>query len=284
MWRRTLWAVLGLGMLACAGNGSEDGEVAGNSSPNGPSGPNTPSGPVSQDQFADELAVAVCGNLQDCCTEAGFGYDRSTCETTLGQVYRGVLAQALASEEYDPALAGNCVRQVGDAAGTCNFDQFGGESCAGIFSASAARRDSGADCGQSCESTGSGTTCFIDGDNPGECYREDGLYCDTVTFTCAPLIPNGDACTTSQGCEVGYCSDGVCVARLAEGEYCGFEDRACRNTLICEFASNTCAPKAAEGGDCVFDDDCASDNCGEAGICLAEGEGDDTFLTIACGG
>jgi len=277
---RPPFPVLVVGLLAVACSGGDDDDDASNTS----SGSR---GPVSGEDFVTELVSAMCGGLGGCCQQAGLSYNRADCETILGAVYGSLLDDAAAAPDFDEKLAGECIADVRADSGSCDFSNFGGSSCTGRFSSALGMsRMAGEACGQSCERTPSGTSCWIDGNDPGECYREDDLYCSTATSSCAPLVKNGEQCENSRACKNGYCESAVCVPRLPEGGDCGFDDAACQDGLLCDFSSGQCQPKGDIGSDCVFDDDCASDFCDRDGTCAEDDGGADAdmILAIACGG
>jgi hypothetical protein len=264
-----------LWLLGCSGGGSGDDSSSTKSGAKGP---------VSQGNFVSQLSQAMCGGISGCCQQAGFGYNRSNCETILNGLYGGVLQDVTSSADFDEQLAGDCIAQVRADSSSCNFTNFGGDSCATVFSSATANsRKRGEACGQSCVRSGSGTSCYVEGNDPGECYREDGLYCDSTTSQCARLVADGDQCSTSQACSTGYCVSTVCVPKLPKGSDCGFDDTACEDGLVCEFSSGQCMPKGKVGADCIFDGDCESDYCDTDGTC-AEGADNSQLLAIACGG
>lgn len=277
MWRPASWLGVGVLVFACAAESSDDDGHAG-----GPNGPNAsaPGGPIEAEDFPTVLATTVCGDLSGCCREADIGYDRGTCEITLRQLYGGVLKEALESDDYDPEQAADCLAALSDSVARCDFGRFGGEACARVFIVSPDERELGEECGQSCERTASGVTCYVGGTDEGECYREAGLYCDATSWTCAPLLADGQACFDSDECE-GHCSDGVCARRVGEGEHCS-DSRSCLDGLVCHLLTLSCAPPGQVGDSCWSSDECATGTCSEAGSCEEDSGG--SFLAVACGG
>lgn len=279
-------------VFGCSGKGGEDDDDVGanRGDDDDDTGSNDGPGagaarPVSAANFTEELSQAMCGGIGGCCDEAGLAYDRANCEVVLNAVYGSVLQEATTTDAFDEELAGDCVAQVRADSSSCNFANFGGDSCNTVFSAATAvKRQEGETCGQTCELAADGTSCFIYSNDPGECYREDGLYCDAVLGECARLVPDGEQCAESLDCETGFCSSTVCIPKLPEGADC-FDDRACEAGLRCEFSSGSCAPKAAAGEDCIFYEDCESNSCGVDGTCEEPGATDSAMLlALACGG
>jgi hypothetical protein len=278
-------------VVGCGGKSGEDDDVGANSGDdddgNDGDGPGAePSGPVSAANFTEELSQAMCGGIGGCCDEAGLAYDRANCEVVLNAVYGSVLQEATTTDAFDEELAGDCVAQVRADSSSCNFANFGGDSCNEVFSAATAvKRQEGEACGQSCELAADGRSCFVHSNDPGECYREDGLYCDAAIGECARLVPDGEQCAESLDCETGFCSSTVCIPKLPRGADCAFDDRACESGLRCDFSSGSCAPKVAAGGDCLYYEDCESNSCGADGTCEEPGAGDSAMLlALACGG
>lgn len=102
-----------------------------------------------------------------------------------------------------PARQGQCFTNDGlsCANGTCEATpELGdpctlGEQCTGGYCSSET---------ETCTApVGEGETCVSDD------WCEAGLYCDAQS--CAPLSPDGAACTVSQECASGFCEEGSCV-------------------------------------------------------------------------
>ena len=106
--------------------------------------------------------------------------------------------------------------------------------------------------GDTCGSTCYANLCLgVPGHPSGgaRCHRDDGVYCDSDTFECTPLIavgvggckgemnpcadggycaqdeclpqkPLAQPCGNDEECLAGYCSAGLCVADKANGESC----------------------------------------------------------------
>ncbi len=87
------------------------------------------------------------------------------------------------------------------------------------------------------------------------------------TGTCQRRAADGTACSDHSQCESGYCPSsetgegGACASKLANGEPC-FEPNACSSGR-CDFSVDppACAEASPEGGDCLFAEDCASNDC-----------------------
>jgi hypothetical protein len=59
-----------------------------------------------------------------------------------------------------------------------------------------------------------GGTCVANVPAGGKCGRSDDClaadYCDTSTFSCAPILANGSACGEDRDCAGGQCNVGLC--------------------------------------------------------------------------
>jgi hypothetical protein len=87
-----------------------------------------------------------------------------------------------------------------------------------------------------------GTTYSTTDPNPSLVYCDsaDHLYC-SVTRTCAPFVPVGSACQTTQECGPDAYCDVTCLARKPAGSPCsGVHD--CQGAQSCN--SGVCGPLA----------------------------------------
>lgn len=100
------------------------------------------------------------------------------------------------------------------------------------------------------------------------CFANDGLQCGPSGF-CEPLVPLGDACTSSIQCEgTSNCSDeGVCVPGQREGRVCDLRFD-CAEGLTCG-PDRRCRPSLGEGEDCGGD--FGRQPCGENLVCARSG-------------
>ena len=97
---------------------------------------------------------------------------------------------------------------------------------------------------------------------------------------CSPFVAtlaDGAACAWDEQCPSGYCSEQVCAAKPAQGDFCPVG--VCADGLFCDsFGDATCKPQLADGADCTFDTDCGSGYCnwdigtGDTGICSIAAE------------
>ncbi|TNF37569.1 MAG: hypothetical protein EP329_02795, partial [Deltaproteobacteria bacterium] len=62
---------------------------------------------------------------------------------------------------------------------------------------------------------------------PGCCVEHTdcplGEYCPTGVNTCAPQLPDGEACEEDAACLGGVCVDGLCCTPSCDGKACGFD-------------------------------------------------------------
>jgi hypothetical protein len=123
-----------------------------------------------------------------------------------------------------------CAAPPGGNAG-CEADVDDVDRCVQMI-----RGRAGEDCAWTCTESSSNVVCFHDRFETsfveGECYTNDGLYCDGVCKTQASI---GEACTQSEGCQEGaYCHPELwtCETRSDAGEHCSTWD-ACAEGLYC---------------------------------------------------
>ncbi len=234
--------------------------------------------PVSQADFTDRAAAAICDNIGACCASAGFALDRTGCEAFV----RGSLDWDDPHENtiWDADAAGRCVEDFGVIARSCNESAADyaascghtlrgtlgeGQSCvddiecADIAGAraqclydtpepggrcTADVRAAASSLGDPCDSTCSSDSCVsvtpVGGSGaPGTCYVEDGLVCNFDSATCERAPSLGEACPGY------YCQSGAYCPDTGEGG---------------------CTASKPEGAGCVGDDECQKGSCSE-GIC-----------------
>lgn len=80
--------------------------------------------------------------------------------------------------------------------------------------------------------------------------------CDDTSRTCAPRLPNGSPCESSNECESNYCnySTDTCT------EHC-YTDEECGEGRYCDWSSNVCLDQKADGGYCEDDNECLGGLC-----------------------
>lgn len=95
--------------------------------------------------------------------------------------------------------------------------------------------------------------------NAVSCWTNDGLVCgDNNTCVAAPTL--GQRC--EDYCASGaWCQERVCVAQIASGGDCGFNDTACLSTSYCDHETDQCTPKKADGEACDDDEECVGGDC-----------------------
>jgi hypothetical protein len=85
------------------------------------------------------------------------------------------------------------------------------------------------------------------------CYSDDGLFCDSSTQQCAPIVASGADCGgVDEACgPTGYC-DSTCTARKAAGQACTFSSEcSARDGLVC--VSGTCNAPFVSASVCAAD-------------------------------
>jgi hypothetical protein len=115
----------------------------------------------------------------------------------------------------------------------------------------------------------------------GDCYGK--MYCELsgVTGHCRELRKLNETCDNVARCDsvTTVCSQGICVARVAEGRACATE--TCMPGLFCssELGSlapgdpaPTCLVPQPAGARCTKEHQCASFICGPQGLCLPDSD------------
>ena len=156
--------------------------------------------------------------------------------------------------------SGDCIRPdagyVTCNAGVCELDT--------MMSMDGPRVTAGQPCNATCSGTANSYGCSGAGSTagtpttPGNCWVQDGLYCNNGTCTAAP--PIGQACGGYSYCEeAGHCENSVCVADTATGA-CTNDD-GCLTGSYCDTTSKVCTPVKANGATCNSDTECAGGEC-----------------------
>jgi hypothetical protein len=186
------------------------------------------SGPVPLDRFGSRTAQNFCRTAFQCCTSAERGDGAPATEAECRMLY-GQLFERVA-DDIGESVAKGRARYDAAGYGTC-LDQASAAGCAGAEAL-------------------------------------DACSANVVS----PLVDVGAGCQQETECIDSTCvgsnpaanSDGVCAAPLAVGAAC--ESGSECSTDSCPFG--TCEPKAPNGTECVYDDECASDFCdGNAFVC-----------------
>jgi hypothetical protein len=96
----------------------------------------------------------------------------------------------------------------------------------------------------------------------GQCPCQDGLYCNAMTGTCAPLATSGGSCSSSDGCDWPlYCGSGTCKPALNAGDACAPSD-VCSPGLYCDATAHCVAPQwAMPGATCGANVTCEIGQC-----------------------
>jgi hypothetical protein len=112
----------------------------------------------------------------------------------------------------------------------------------------------------------------------GPCLRSNG----TNDGVCTAKVANGEPCQSHLECASGACQSSeprVCGALLADGEACGYQDSACQSGSCTNHANAICVPPAtlAPGESCTASSECMSRGHGDsrdaacqAGRCVAD--------------
>lgn len=100
----------------------------------------------------------------------------------------------------------------------------------------------------------------VDCGSDSRCVSRNG-----APTVCEPYAKLGESCEDHY-CAPGFsCESGTCVPAKAIGESChSFDPQPCVLDAYCEFLSNTCMARAADGEPCSSNDECV-----EGGFCTS---------------
>lgn len=247
--------------------------------------------PIAKEQFAGELARAVCNNIGSCCQQAGYPHDPTQCAALLEGMYKNMTAGAV---QYDPQKGGECVayaasmvKACSDAPdpGPCENVAVGTVPAGGKCTSSAeciapAGGDAGCNdgvcvqqprgklgdgCSSTCTEDGNTTSCSggMGGASSGNasCFTNDGLVCRD-DGKCGAAAKVGETCSYDDCVASAYCdmSAEKCVARVAVGGACTGEGQ-CADGAYCDGAK--CATEKPQGAPCVESNECESHECSD---------------------
>lgn len=188
---------------------------------------------ISEVNIGEKLAQAVCDAEDDCCGSQGYPLtadDRLVCEGTAGAelshpagwVFNHDIAIAClkAARGYKcrgrSDISSVCRTVYSDPARPATVPALGPEGAYCLVAADCAFYD-GLSCFRSTPTTGPGV-CRKWASTGGACQFNDdcasGNYCDYGTMTCAPVRPDGAACTGTGECKSAWCVDGACMPRM----------------------------------------------------------------------
>lgn len=208
---------------------------------------------IALDDLGRELAEVGCAKQFDCCSSAeimeqymGITIDGRPIETEADCVdFANALLTGLGVAQWKASLEAGRIEYNADAAGDC---------VAALESLSCSEYNSG----------------------------ELPLGGDCRPYL-IPKVADGGGCTNDYECTSNYClgetnstegdTDGACMPLPSEvGAEC---EEKCGNGLACKLdrtsSKDTCQTPTADGDECDFDSDCASDYCDEAtDLCAME--------------
>jgi hypothetical protein len=176
-----------------------------------------------EEMFVGTVALGgVCSGSRDCAPPAN---GKAACSYSSTS---GVSTCTAAAPDLKAALGQSC-------SGTCTSDG-GSAICSGIVS-----------------SVGNGPPA-----GAANCYVNDGLHCDSATWTCQPLVEAGGRCEDSSTCVTSAMCDYTvdqCVPKAAVGAACSYSAECVPNAYC---AANTiCQPKRSDGQACSMSDECS---------------------------
>jgi hypothetical protein len=210
------------------------------------------SGVVKYDAAAAGNCVAALKSCLSSCSFDVLSSDVASCEQAVQGTVREGGPCSSSAECYEPSgTDATCDRSGGSTTGVCTVK------------VPPPKGTLGTPCGRTCEKEGAATWCYGSSGSPGtaDCYRNEGLYCDDESGTCAALIPVG---TTGCGydakaCQTGYCQSDTCHPFKTAGSECSYGQ--CDSTTYCNTAERVCAPRKPDGSACESSTECASDRC-----------------------
>jgi hypothetical protein len=263
--RRTVLALIGLvaaGLLwSCSGRSTDDGDA--------------PTRPVSEGDFVQAVADAMCANLGDCCAEAAIPYDRAGCEA---YVFAELDLDPPPNATWDSVQAGKCVDLFARIASTCSYAGSGDNPCQRVYRGTLPEGAACVDDDECADIRGSDATCAYDDVTPSgtctrvvppvrgkagdacmgtcgtnsctgfgspveearTCYVEDGVICSLSSYVCVPPPALGEACNDFYCVAGAYCSslDLICRAPKPNGASCEFAEE-CTGGLCSNFVCGT---------------------------------------------
>ncbi len=237
--------------------------------------------PVSEQNYANALAHAICDNIGSCCQKKSYGYSDAKCLTRLLST-----ASLPPDSKFNAQQAGACVDLYASAARSCSISDAVAQkldaTCRAVFTGA---KPPGASCLDSSEcapASGGGAFCNTPGTAVtgvcvavthatagapcvGSCDQENVPFCYNASGASVP--DHGGACFATDGL---YCSNqGTCVPLTAPGKDCSVTP--CAAGAYCDtYGTGVCQVYAQLGGDCSQGQQCARNaNCGSAGTCQA---------------
>lgn len=237
----------------------------------------------------------TCGLIEDMATCRQLDVDADVNESIIAAVEAGkVIYHPDKARECLNAIAGSCDRLAinrGDDSNACDETFEGTVAAGGQCAISEECVSSNCDV-PSCPDACCQGTCVGDappprprlGDTCGDTAPCVDSFCDTDTLTCVAYRPNGEACTSTNQCAAGTCSNMVCTALPNTGEACTpsqVSSSVCRDLGdTCSATSSTCVAYGLTGDPCTAASDCSPIyTCGTAGTCQLRPRLGDT-----CGG
>lgn len=238
---------------------------------------------VSEQDYANALAHAVCDNVGGCCQKKNYAYSDTQCLARL-LAFAGLPPDS----NFNAQQAGACVDLYASAARSCTLSDAAAQKldavCRAVFTgtkAPGAACQNASECappsggGAFCDFPGTAVTgvCVAvtrakaGGSCVGTCDQEDGIVTSCYNASGAPIPDHGGACYTSDGL---YCSNqGTCVPLMGPGQDCSAIP--CAAGAYCDISgTGVCQAYAQIGGDCSQGQQCVPNaNCGLAGTCQA---------------
>jgi hypothetical protein len=280
-------------------------------------------GPVSEEEFFTSLANIVCEGQALCCARASGGYDQQACHQQM-QAYKASFQDGSARTGlvYDPQEGATCLARTRQRYTSCQASDLepGERGCGWIYHGTKAPGEEcfdpecgrmpdgtllhcvrptlhstrgtcqavspevawqgrhgqeGESCVGSCQTSASGSsTCRNEGSNQAPdspaCFDTDGLYCGP-DGRCIALVAEGQPCSYEQRCATGTScnlSSEVCETGPFVGSACTAQN-PCGGGTLCNTATKRCEARKPPGSSCENDGECASSMC-HSGTCRSQ--------------
>ncbi len=222
--------------------------------------------PVAQADFLGAYTQAVCSNIKACCSNYGIEYNDHGCATAARERLDNEYGDVSLSSNvtYDPAVAGDCVAKMAEAARLCFINDTDYTTVRGVCSkVYAGSKKPGDECASHAE-------CGSE----GICSCKTAFDSSSCTCGVSPYysvrLPSGSSCDAQcrKDDETEYCSvlgfaDVAVHGSCVKGLYCSFktlrctavvpDGKPCSTSSVCvedDYCDGTCKPLPGEGEMC----------------------------------
>jgi len=193
--------------------------------------------PVTEAALASQFATLWCQTVETCCTGFSFAYDEMKCQADAEK-----WLTAAPGQTYDPKLGAQCLAALQQRATATACAGAVPSPCRTLYRGTVAP-------GQPCTQD---ADCALDDRGITSCSLTDEI-CQVEVRAKAGQACNYD-CALDASC--GYSDDPALTGGLP-----AYVKATCwrQDGLTCSYGPKGCVPRAALGGECFVDDDCAMD-------------------------